>query len=189
MWSHSSHRSAERRSPRACRPRTSISTSRTRRPQPRRRCRRQPEPTSQAHWSSPRRIHTRARGRGHLMWSHLSHRSSDRRSPRACRPRTSIPSSRSRPPQPRRRCRRQAGSTSRRSQSTRAHDQRHHCRCCRLSWRRWPCASHPRTSIPYSRTCRPQPRRRCRRQPGSTRTPGAIGVRVHTGWRCTQLCR
>ena len=58
------------------------------RPQPRRRCRRQPGSTSRRSQS------TRARGRGHLMWSHSSHRSLKRLWPRACRLRTSIPTAR-----------------------------------------------------------------------------------------------
>ena len=156
--SRSSRRSEWRRSPRASRPGTSISTPQSCRAHPRRRCRRQSGSTSRRSQS------TRARGRG---WR----RSLWRRWPHACRPQTSIQSVRPRRPQPRRRCRRQPGSTSRRSQSTRARGRGY------LMWshsshrslkRLWPRACRLRTSIPTPRTSRPQPRRRCRRQPGST---------------------
>ena len=137
-----------------------------------------------ARWMRRKKECTRARDRRKSR-SRSSRRSEWRRSPRASRPGTSISTPQSCRAHPRRRCRRQSGSTSRRSQSTRARGRGWR----RSLWRRWPHACRPQTSIQSVRPRRPQPRRRCRRQPGSTRTPGAIGVRVHTGWRCTQLCR
>ena len=110
-------------------------------------------------------------------------RSYMRRSPRACRPRTSIPSTRSSRPQPRRRCRRPPGSTSRRSRRTPARGRRRAGAVVPYA----PIATRvPSEDIDTDHPdCLPQPRRRCRRPPGSTsrrsrRTPAR-------GRRCRRL--
>ena len=101
-----------------------------------------------ARWMRRKKECTRARDRRKSR-SRSSRRSEWRRSPRASRPGTSISTPQSCRAHPRRRCRRQSGSTSRRSQSTRAHDRRRsRSRSSRRSLkRRSPRACRPRTSI------------------------------------------